>query len=283
MLARKLQRMNRRPCAIRIALLGAACLLQQHFCGSAWLSSPGSTRAASGTASAARLQHRMQATSPDSATQQPGQAADVDRRSGVLAMALNVFALGAGAGGSSPARAEVGESGNLFVKMYPVIPPAPSLDPLIRKMQAASWKKSPEQRIGAYLKVLATGKVLDEGSNLQWHPVVWGKGEDERYKFDILDDFQLTRAKLFGKILVDSDLTLRGNELPVYLYPTVEDRNYVQKEIGCKDLLEIPEIVQRNVEAARKAPFPEYVPKRRVLLPSEGMPAPERVAAEPAP
>lgn len=139
--------------------------------------------------------------------------------------------------------AEWGPNGRMKTR-----PPKPDANPYIAALQKKSWEMEPAIRTRLYLKA-ADQKF---GSLAPRFFVRWN---DDPYKFDVLEESNLREANKLGKILIDAQLSDESMEMTVFIYPNKEAQDYVAKNIGAIDFLEVPDELKKNLEVMKANKF----------------------------
>eukprot|EP00933_Yihiella_yeosuensis_P077181 TRINITY_DN87386_c0_g1_i1.p1 TRINITY_DN87386_c0_g1~~TRINITY_DN87386_c0_g1_i1.p1 ORF type:complete len:287 (+),score=56.23 TRINITY_DN87386_c0_g1_i1:96-956(+) len=189
-------------------------------------------------------------------------------RRGFAAAAAAVASLLLASGGSlsKPARAFFGNGEFDLRDVVPPIPPKPSRNPFIRRLQEKSWQLEPWARMHNFLKVTRT-KFSSEGPFSAYRVFVHWKPAPDNFKFDIMNQDNFKEAARLGKIVIDTDMTGSGgkdwNDIEVYAYKDDEARQYCQEKLIIEDLCEIPFELQEAILTIMKTPFPEYVPPKK--------------------
>jgi hypothetical protein len=140
----------------------------------------------------------------------------------------------------------------------PPIPPKPSKNAFIRKMQVESWRKEPFARMQDFINAMNQNFIITQGFFAERKIVHWGPGP-EVFKFDVLDKDNFNEAARLGKVLKDSDMTSVDQGIEVYVYANDEARDYCQKQLQIQDVIEIPYDLQDNIKAILQTPFPEFI------------------------
>lgn len=132
----------------------------------------------------------------------------------------------------------------------------PSDNPYIRRMQKLSWEMQPIFRAQAYLSAVTTRLngasllgVFEKKTFVHW--------DESSYKYDMLEEKVYKQAFELGKIKQDLKISDPPNDLNVFIYNSPADRAYVDKEFGIKDIIELPNDLQKTIEEIKKIPFPE--------------------------
>lgn len=164
------------------------------------------------------------------------------------------------------------------VRNFPaeVIPPRPSRDPKIYALQVKSWAMEPIFRSRLYLQAMKQRLSMDTWGVFSARNFVhWGSDGDNWWKYDVLDGDAMRQVVEEGKVLLDSDMTDRGNELTVYIYASDKDREAVQKTANILDLVEVPDDLKEFIKKCRETPigpypgpFPDKVLQQGTMVPS---------------
>mmetsp|Transcript_45039 Transcript_45039/g.144304 ORF Transcript_45039/g.144304 Transcript_45039/m.144304 type:complete len:285 (-) Transcript_45039:112-966(-) len=152
------------------------------------------------------------------------------------------------------------------------MPPKPSLDPGIRKLQEKSWNKEPYSRMRQYL--MPRGAQLRGEANISnpFEITRFVRWPDDENRYDIVSKDVLKEAKELGKIIDDESISAAGDDFRSWLYVSPADRDYVQDKLNAERTEVLPQILIENIALVRSRKFGEIWQGKK-----EGAPLPPLV------